>query len=298
MRLNAYIDTLAAEKGLSPHTCRAYFQDIRDFEQFYLVMAGLGEKWDEKLFLDHVNDIDKQVIRNYLAFLVKEKKSRRTLARKLAALKSYFSYLVKTSVIKTSPVEMIPYPKLEKNIPHVLAIDDLFCLLDSIKTGTWLEKRNAAIFETFYSTGMRISEIEGLDMNDIDFARQMIKVFGKGGKQRVVPVGKRALNAVERYRSALKQPPKACFVNRYLTRLSARSIRRILNKLVMECELNVPVSPHTLRHSFATHMLDSGADLRGIQEILGHASLSTTQIYTHVSMDQLMKVYDGAHPRR
>ncbi|MCP4721213.1 MAG: tyrosine-type recombinase/integrase, partial [Desulfobacteraceae bacterium] len=168
---------------------------------------------------------------------------------------------------------------------------------DSIKTDTWQEKRNLAMFETFYSTGMRISEIHGLDMNDVDFKNQMIRVFGKGSKERVVPVGKRALDGICDYRAAINQSVAPVFLNKHYLRLSTRSIRRILAKIVNECGLNVPVSPHTLRHSFATHMLDSGADLRGIQEILGHASLSTTQVYTHVSMDRLMQVYDKAHPR-
>ena len=167
----------------------------------------------------------------------------------------------------------------------------------SIKKETWLDKRNYAMFETFYSTGMRVSEIEGLKMDDIDFKNQMIKVFGKGSKERIVPVGKRALDAIKNYRAGLKENFAPVFLNKDHARLSARSIRRILDKIVSECQIGIPVSPHTLRHSFATHMLDSGADLRGIQEILGHASLSTTQVYTHVSMDRLMQVYDKAHPR-
>ncbi len=200
-----------------------------------------------------------------------------------------------------NPADTIPFPKLEKTIPRFLNIDDLFRLLDSIKTDTWLEKRNLAMFETFYSTGMRISEIHGLEMNDVDFKKQMIRVFGKGSKERVVPVGKRALDAICAYRKTIDQPIAPVFapvfLNKQYSRLSIRSIGRILDKIVNECGLNIPVSPHTLRHSFATHMLDSGADLRGIQEILGHVSLSTTQVYTHVSMNRLMQVYDKAHPR-
>jgi integrase/recombinase XerC len=153
------------------------------------------------------------------------------------------------------------------------------------------------MFETFYSTGMRISEIHGLDMGHIDFHNQVIKVLGKGGRQRMVPVGRRAVAAVNSYRKALSEDPVPVFVNKDFGRLSARSIRRILDQIVTRCGLHVPVSPHVLRHCFATHMLDSGANLRGIQEILGHASLSTTQVYTHVSMDHLMQVYDNAHPR-
>lgn len=162
---------------------------------------------------------------------------------------------------------------------------------------TLLAKRNLAMFETFYSTGMRISEIHGLNYRHIDFKRQMIRVFGKGRKERMVPVGKRALDAIEDYRAVLRQDYEAVFLNKYFSRLSTRSIRRILDKMVLDCGITLKMSPHMLRHSFATHMLDSGADLRGIQEILGHSSLSTTQIYTSVSMDRLVQVYDKAHPR-
>ncbi len=161
-----------------------------------------------------------------------------------------------------------------------------------------MDKRNLAMFETFYSTGLRVSEIEGMNVQDIDFESQMIKVIGKGSKERIVPVGIRALSAIKEYRACLKENFTPVFINKNFSRLSTRSIRRILDQTVRECQLNIPVSPHTLRHSFATHMLDSGADLRGIQEILGHASLSTTQIYTHVSMEKLMQVYDKSHPRR
>jgi integrase/recombinase XerC len=145
---------------------------------------------------------------------------------------------------------------------------------------------------------MRVSEIEGMDMDDIDFQNQIIRVLGKGSKERMVPVGKRALNTIKEYRMSLKEYYIPVFVNKAFSRLGSRSIRRILDQIVNACGLSVPVSPHTLRHSFATHMLDSGADLRGIQEILGHQSLSTTQVYTHVSMDRLMQVYDKAHPRK
>jgi integrase/recombinase XerC len=298
MLFDDFIDTLAAEKGYSDHTCRAYRKDIDDFARFFLMNAGLSDIPDEALFSAQVRSIDKNVVRKFMVHLVKDKKNKRSVSRKLSALKTFFKYLVKIKAIDINPAAAIPYPKLDKSIPHFLSIDDLFMLLDSIKTKTLLEKRNAAIFETFYSTGMRVSEIEGLNIEDIDFGRGMIRVFGKGSKERMVPVGERALAAITRYRQALKHPDAACFINKNGTRLSARSIRRTLDKLVKDCQLNVPVSPHTLRHSFATHMLDSGADLRGIQEILGHASRSTTQVYTHVSMDQLMKVYDKAHPRR
>jgi len=297
MILDTFIDTLMAEKGYSVHTCRAYRSDIHDFIQFVLDKQDTENINSEKLFCRQLNTLDKTSIRNYLAQLVRSGKTKRTIARKLSSLKAFFDYLVKSGQIFVNPAETIPFPKLEKTIPQFLSIDDIFRLLDSIETNTWFDKRNLAMFETFYSTGMRVSEMEGLDIEDIDFKSQMIKVFGKGSKERFVPVGKRALNAVKDYRDSLKENFIPVFLNKNFTRLSSRSIRRILDKIVRGCQLNVPVSPHTLRHSFATHMLDCGADLRGIQEILGHASLSTTQIYTHVSMDKLMQVYDKAHPR-
>ncbi|MFH2092723.1 MAG: tyrosine recombinase XerC [Pseudomonadota bacterium] len=263
------------------------------------------DQTDETILADFQNQmksktqvVDKIIIRKDLAVLVRGKKSKRTVSRKLSALKAFFDYLVITGKLAANPADAIPFPKLEKTIPKFLNIDDLFQLLDSIQTTTWMDKRNLAMFETFYSTGMRVSEMEGLNIGDIDFERQMIKVFGKGSKERIVPVGQRALNAIKQYRAVLKQNYGPVFLNKHFTRISARSVRRILDKIVLACQLNVPVSPHMLRHSFATHMLDSGADLRGIQEILGHASLSTTQVYTHVSMDRLMQVYDKAHPRR
>ena len=298
MILDTFIDTLMAEKGYSVHTCRAYRADIFDFVQFVVDKPDTDNINSEKLFLQQLKILDKTSIRNYLAQLVRFGKKKRTIARKLSSLKAFFDYLVKSGQIRVNPAETIPFPKLEKTIPQFLSIDDVFRLLDSIETITWFDKRNLAMFETFYSTGMRVSEMEGVNIEDIDFKSQMIKVLGKGSKERMVPVGKRALNAIKDYRASLKENFIPIFLNKNFTRLSSRSIRRILDKIVRGCQLNVPVSPHTLRHSFATHMLDCGADLRGIQEILGHASLSTTQIYTHVSMDKLMQVYDKAHPRR
>jgi integrase/recombinase XerC len=303
--LDAFVKILDAEKGYSQHTLRAYRSDILDFIRFFLDghtdpngSEGLDTPATQHLFFARIPELDKNWIRKYLSSQVRANKSKRTLSRRLSALKSFFDFLVRAGHIALNPADTIPFPKLEKNIPRFLNIDDLFRLLDSIKTDTWLEKRNLAMFETFYSTGMRISEIHGLEMNDVDFKGQMIRVFGKGSKERVVPVGKRALAAVCAYREMIDPSIVPVFLNKQYARLSIRSIRRILDKIVNECGLNVPVSPHTLRHSFATHMLDSGADLRGIQEILGHASLSTTQVYTHVSMDRLMQVYDKAHPRR
>jgi len=303
--VDLFIEILDAEKGYSPHTLRAYRSDLMDFITFFLDhlddppehgnLEDPGGK--QSLFFARIKELNKARIRSYLSCLVKAKKSKGTISRRLSALKSFFDFLVRSNYIKLNPADTIPFPKREKRVPQFLNIDDLFQLLDSIKNETWPDKRNLAMFETFYSTGMRVSEINGLDMDDIDFKNQMIRVFGKGSKERVVPVGKRALGAIVEYRAAINKSVVPVFLNKKYLRLSTRSISRILAKIVRECGLKVPVSPHTLRHSFATHMLDSGADLRGIQEILGHVSLSTTQVYTHVSMNRLMQVYDKAHPR-
>jgi integrase/recombinase XerC len=299
MILDRFIDILIAEKGYSTHTCRAYRSDILDFLQF---VADRADNSDRSIdvqayFLENAAEVDKQTMKQYLASQVRAGKHKRTLSRRLSALKAFFDFLVREKQMIANPADGIPFPKLGRPIPRVLTVDDVFRILDSIKTDTWLEKRNQAMFETFYSTGMRISEIHGLDMDHIDFHNQVIKVSGKGGKQRIVPVGRRALTAVKTYRNTVSKDLVPVFLNKDFGRLSTRSIRRILDHIVSQCGLHVPVSPHVLRHCFATHMLDSGADLRGIQEILGHASLSTTQVYTHVSMDHLMKVYDNAHPR-
>lgn len=298
MLVDGFIETLLAEKGYSLHTCRAYRSDVRQFLDFLIYQHDKKEKNPQRKIHSYLKQIDKTDIRNYLADLVRTGKSKRTISRKLSSIKAFFDYLIKSGNLNLNPADPVSFPKFEKRIPKFLGIDELFYLLDSIKTDTWLDKRNLAMFETFYSTGMRVSEINGLNIADIDFKRQVIRVFGKGSKERMVPIGKRALKTIKVYRQSLKQAVVPVFVNKNLGRLSTRSIRRILEKIVRDCQLSIPVTPHILRHSFATHMLDSGADLRGIQEILGHASLSTTQVYTHVSMDRLMQVYDSSHPRR
>ncbi len=200
---------------------------------------------------------------------------------------------------------MILTPKQDKTIPTYLSVDEMFRLLDSIQTDTLLGSRNRAIFETLYSSGIRVSELAGLNFSDVDSSSAVVRVLGKGDKQRIIPIGQKALEAITAYRKQLNRQldsevlkDGALFLNRYQKRLSARSIARILKKLVDAVGLLTPVSPHALRHSFATHMLDSGADLRVVQELLGHKSLSTTQKYTHVSIDRLMETYDKAHPRK
>ncbi len=297
MVLNQFLEVLDAEKGYSAHTIRAYGRDMKNFMEFCARDNG-SETLSDAQFLEYANHKKASMVREYMAVLARSGIQKRSVARKLAAIKSFFRYLVMTQQLSFNPAEAVPYPKLPQKIPDFLTVDDIFKLLDSIKTDTLLGQRNAAIFETFYSTGIRVSEMEGLNLEDVDMERRFLKVTGKGNKQRMVPIGQRALSAILFYRNSLVSPHVPLFLNKNNTRLSDRSMRKILNKIVADCRLYLPATPHTLRHSFATHMLDAGADLRGIQEILGHASLSTTQIYTHVTMDRLMEVYDKAHPRR
>jgi integrase/recombinase XerC len=297
MILDDYLIVLEAEKGYSAHTLRAYFTDIRSFILFYLETCNYrDENWQEA-FEKTVQQVDKMIVRRYLAVQTGLKKSKKTLSRRLSALKSFFNYLVRSGLITLNPADAIPFPKLKKALPKAMAIDDIFRLLDTMKKDTWMDRRNFAMFETFYSTGMRIGELHMLNIQDIDFNAGLIRILGKGNKTRIIPVGKSARDAIQTYRADLKKNYSAVFLNKNFGRIGRRSIRRIMDQVVLECGLGLKISPHTLRHTFATHMLDSGADLRGIQEILGHASLSTTQVYTHVSMDRLMTVYDKAHPR-
>lgn len=298
-QINDFIDSLSSEKGYSEHTCRAYQNDLNAFCRF------MTRKFKSIQF----DGIDSLTIREYLGVLHGMKK-KVTIARKLSALRSFFRYLVKRGLISDNPADLILTPKQEKYIPEYLSVDRVFHLLDHIKTDTLLDLRNRAIFETLYSSGIRVSEVSGIDASDVDFESGMIRVLGKGRKERLVPVGEKALNAIRAYRKRLVEEtgdpegiPRvendaALFLNKNRGRLSTRSIARILDKIAKACGIAAPVSPHMLRHSFATHMLDSGADLKVVQEILGHKSLSTTQKYTHVSVHRLMEAYDKAHPRK
>jgi integrase/recombinase XerC len=250
------------------------------------------------------NNVDNLLIRGYLGYL-HQKNSKATVARKLSSIRSFFRYMVKLGIINESPADAILTPKQSKKIPVYLPVDEMFRLLDSIKGDSLLGLRNRAIFETLYSCGIRVSELAGLNTQDIDSQGGFLRVLGKGQKERIVPIGHKAMKTIWAYREKLQQETGLSadahgplFLNKLKTRLTPRSIARALDKLVQECCLQTPLSPHAIRHSFATHLLDAGADLRTVQELLGHTSLSTTQKYTHVSIDRLMETYDKAHPRR
>jgi integrase/recombinase XerC len=298
----AFIDALAAEKGYSQHTCRGYRTNLEEF--FAFVAETLGRSPKDRRAGGQLEAVDTLLIRKYLGHLHRRNK-RTTIARKISAIRSFFRYLVKQGVIEVNPTDMIMTPKQEHPIPRYLTVDDMFRLLDSIQADSLLGLRNRAIFETLYSCGLRVSEVAGLNLFDVNFEAGMVRVLGKGAKERSVPIGNKALRAIVAYRRRLEKEKDigleangALFLNKLNRRLSVRSMARILDQIVRECSLMTPVSPHVIRHTFATHLLDAGADLRVVQELLGHKSLSTTQKYTHVSVDRLMAVYDRAHPRK
>jgi len=302
-QIRSFIDSLQSEKGYSVNTCRAYSHNINEFISFISesYFSTDNQEGADLLKAEHIESL---MIRGYLAFLHKKNK-KVTIARKLSAVRSFFRFLLKHGVILDNPLDLILTPKQVKAIPVYLPVDDIFRLLDSIKTDTLAGIRNRAIFETLYSSGIRVSELEGLNVFDVDFSRCLIRVIGKGNKERIVPIGKKAVATIKEYRKRLQSEAGIAeedngplFLNKDNGRLTSRSIARILNKTARECGLLIPVSPHALRHTYATHMLDAGADLRVVQELLGHKSLSTTQKYTHVSIDRLMETYDKAHPRR
>jgi integrase/recombinase XerC len=303
-RIDPFLDVLITEKGYSNNTRRAYRNDLREFVAFLNSTDPGRDEANEDSAPTFGVVVDTLAVRQYLRYLFRRNK-KSTIARKLSALRSFFKFAERGGYITENPTAALPTPKQIQAIPNFLPIDDMFRLLDGIETDTVLGQRNRAIFESLYSSGLRVSELAGLNIGDVDFDAGLIRVLGKGAKERIVPIGRRAVRAIRDYLDKLARQTGTTmaqngplFLNHRKGRLSARSIARILDQLIATCGLNKPVSPHGLRHTFATHMLDAGADLRVVQELLGHKSLSTTQRYTHVSMDRLMEVYDKAHPRR
>ena len=285
---------LVDEKGASPHTVRNYFIDLVDFERYLLERMKLT-----LLSASHA------AIRGYLGTLAVEH-APASRARRLASIKSFYKYLVRQKLLPGSPAKLVKSPKQPKKLPKVLPVDELFAILDVPDKDTVLGLRDRAILEILYGGGLRISELCGMNLLDVDRSGRLIRVMGKGSKERLCPVNAQSIRALEAYlarRGELLAEPRegqdaeAVFLNYRGGRLTPRSIARHLDAHVLACALHRKVSPHALRHSFATHLLGGGADIRSIQELLGHASLSTTQRYTHVSWEQLQAVYDAAHPR-
>jgi integrase/recombinase XerC len=297
--IRKYICYLRDERNASAHTLRNYLSDLKQFQQFLRnTELCLGEKGriDQR-------QIDIHVARAYLASINKDRK-KTSVGRKLAALKGFFKYLLTTGQVARDPLLLIQTPKQEKPLPSFLSVDDVFQLLGGVKIKKSLDIRDRAMLEVLYSTGIRVSELVGLNWGDVDFQLGITRVIGKGSKERIVPIGSVAMQALQDYSLEHKKkwnlPCKgenAVFLNRHGKRITTRSVARSVEKHLKACGIAVHIGPHGLRHTFATHLLNSGADLRVIQEMLGHASLSTTQRYTHVNLDQLTAVYDKAHPR-
>jgi integrase/recombinase XerC len=278
---------LSMEKDVSPHTRRAYVGDLSDFFRF-LASNGCG-------------DVDLQAIRAYIADVYGGLK-KSSISRKISSIKVFFKYLKKKGHIKENPALLIRSPRIEKRLPKFYTVDEMFHFLDTLPDETWISLRNRAIFELIYSTGMRAAEALSLDITDVHLEGSWALVKGKGGKERVLPFGEKATSALARYireaESRRRTGVRALFVNRQGARLSYRGLLKVMKKHQLSVSLFKNLALHGLRHSFATHMLNGGADLRSIQELLGHSKLSTTQKYTHVSIDKIMEVYDKAHPRR
>ncbi len=295
--LDNFIIYLKVEKNASPRTMDSYQTDIWQFIDF------LAEEFKMPGEQVSPQQVDHLVIRKHLALLQRSGLKRTTIARKMASLRAFFRYLSREAIITANPLTHVSTPKVEKRLPEVLSQDGAWALVQAPDTAAPAGLRDRAILEVLYSCGLRVSELVGLDTGDIDLSLGYVRVMGKGSKERVVPIGSYAITALERYLANGRpflgkgDPGKPLFLNKDGGRLTARSIRNIVDKYVEQVSIQFKMSPHTLRHSFATHLLDGGADLRSVQELLGHVKMSTTQIYTHVSKERLLQVYEKTHPR-
>jgi integrase/recombinase XerC len=306
-----FLTYLDMERGFSAHTVRSYGGDLRQFCQFLLaqpsgveavVLADLPPLDPSAPQLPaRLLEVDPQTVRSYLASMRNAGYCKSTIARKLATLRSFYKYLVRIERVKSSPVSVIRTPRQDKRLPKCLDIQQIEALLGAPDVSTLLGARDRAILETIYSSGLRVGELVSLNTEDLDEFSHALRIRGKGKKERLVPLGSHAAAAIEGYLhlaarrfGPIRRGP--LFVNKTGRRLSDRSIRRKLEKYLQIAGIPIHVSPHALRHSFATHMLNAGADLRSVQEILGHESLSTTQIYTHLTTSRLQEVYRRAHP--
>jgi len=284
--IEKFMRYLDIEKNYSKHTILNYRLDLEDFRKF------IGDTAIEK--------IDYLSLRKYLALLKEKNLSTRSVGRRLSALRSFFRFLTREGYLKTNPILILSSPKLEKHLPSFMTEEEVARLIEGVFTKDDADERalrDRAILETFYSTGIRISELVGIDIDDIDFIGGIIKVRGKGKKERIVPIGEIAIKAIRRYLEKRKKEAHGLFLNKSGKRISARGVRDIVCKYIRKTNTRQGISAHTFRHSFATHLLNRGADLRTVQELLGHANLSSTQIYTHLTTEKLKSVYDKAHPR-
>ena len=323
--VHEFLNYLKYEKRFSEHTAKCYGADLCQFGEFLIGTsksetqaaeppsmahhhggAAIAVATETGLEVDRLLlSADTAAVRAYLAFLNEKQYSKATIARKLATLRSFYKFLVKRNQLASNPVTGVRTPKQDKKLPQFLEYEEVKKLLETPPADSWLGARDRAILETLYSTGVRVSELVALNMDDIDFLGEVIHVRGKGKKERIAPIGSSALQAIQHYmefrnkraQSNSNFDSKVLFVNKHGRRLSTRSVRRKMDKYLKMAGLDPSISPHTLRHSFATHMLNNGADLRSVQELLGHQSLSTTQVYTHLTTSKLKEVYENAHPR-
>lgn len=282
--IDDFLRYLDLQKGVSPHTVRAYKKDLEEFFKF--VKKGPG-------------DIEMIDVRAFVARQIKDGLGKTTAGRRLASIRSFMKYLYREGYIKANPAKLVSTPRAPKPLPKFLTVDDVFSLIEQPCGIGFMIARDRAVLELLYSSGLRVSEIAGLTMEDINTKEGLIKVRGKGKKERILPVGSKAIEAMKSYlveKMLLKRRDKAVFLNNRGKKLSDRGIRRIVVKYAKQIGINGGIGPHTIRHTFASHLLQSGADLRVIQELLGHSSLSTTQKYTHLDITHLMDVYDKAHP--
>lgn len=299
--IESFLNHMRVEKNASKFTISNYKTDLMQYFQFLAAKENLP-------FEQMTNDlIDHKSVREYLASIHNKGQSKATAARKLAALRSYVKYLCRHNILSDNPIAAVSTPKQEKKLPKFLYNQEIDLLMKAPDLKKPLGIRDKAILETLYASGIRVSELTGLNLKDLDFSEEYIKVTGKGGKDRLIPLGHQAKAALEFYlrksrpfllKQQAEDSNEAVFLNRFGGRLSNRGIRDVLNKYVKEIALNQKISPHTLRHSFATHLLNNGADLRSVQELLGHVRLSTTQIYTHLTRENIKSIYNTTHPRR
>jgi integrase/recombinase XerC len=284
--VGSFLEYQAVERGASPHTLRSYTADLTEFSRFLAEEKVAG--WEAA---------DTRVVRAYLARLHRRKLAKATISRKLAAVRSCFRFLARRGALEVNPAHQVRGPRLGRRLPSFLPVDETAVLLSPEPEPSVAGARDRALLELLYASGLRVAEGCGLDVDDLDEGRRTVRVLGKGSKERVVPVGESALEALAAYLALRGRRRGALFLNARGGRLTTRSALRIVRARARRAGIVQRVTPHTLRHSFATHMLGAGADLRLIQELLGHSRLSTTQRYTHVSPEHLMRVYDAAHPR-
>ncbi len=309
-----FVDYLKHERHFSPYTARCYGADLRQYVEYLAGGPSLEDRrddMDDETIGYKLAGADAMTIRGFLSHLDTFGYSPATTARKIATLRSFYKWMLRRAYVDTNPMLLIRTPKQTKRLPKAITVEHVEKLLSAPDNRETLGARDRAILETLYSTGVRVSELVDLNRNDVSMTEQTMHVRGKGKKERIVPLGSHAMAAIRHYLTLLEPDPRfaavrqqsmvdpSCplFVNKNGGRLSSRSVRRKLDKYLTAAGLDPTISPHTLRHSFATHLLDNGADLRSVQELLGHQSLSTTQVYTHLSSMRLRSAYDEAHPR-